>query len=223
MLGESLRRRQPGRRQRATDRAGGSARRWKPLLWALPVAIVLPFIIGYVVAVYLIFPPTEATGTGIAVPDLVGRSLLDAQTELALAGLGGLEVTELPHPTAAAGAVIAQSPLAGQQLRAGVGVRVAVSRGRPRVLVPDVAGFAAERATLMLRRAGFDVVQATEESAVPAGRVLRTEPVAGAEQSLPATVTLVVSSGPAPEPDPEPWPVDTLAPPPTGDAMSGFR
>jgi eukaryotic-like serine/threonine-protein kinase len=209
MLGESVRRRQPksrksGRGRRGPNRPG----RWRPLLWLLPVAAVVPFVIGYVLAVYVMFPPTEASGAGVPVPHLTGRTVLDAQTELAMAGLGALEVTELPHPTAAPGVVVAQSPLPGQQLRPGAGVRVAISRGRPRVLVPDVQGFAADRALQMLRSAGFDVVQATQESTLPEGRVLRTDPAAGQERTLPASVTLVVSAGPPLEPDPPP--PDTL-------------
>jgi eukaryotic-like serine/threonine-protein kinase len=221
MLGESLRRRQPGRKRRDAERGPSRSGRWKPLLWALPVAMVLPFFIGYALAVYVIFPPAEATGAGVPVPELVGRSLIDAHAELAVAGLGDLDVTELPHPTAAAGVVVAQSPLAGQQLRPGAGVSVAVSRGRPQVLVPDVAGFAADRATVTLRRAGFEVVQTTQESTVAEGRVLRTEPAAGAREVLPATITLFVSAGPPPEP--EPFPPDTLGPPPPGEATSSLR
>jgi eukaryotic-like serine/threonine-protein kinase len=82
------------------------------------------------------------------------------------------------------------------------------------VLVPDVQGFPVERALLMLRRAGFEVVQASQESPVPEGRVLRTEPAAGEERMLPASVTLVVSAGPPPAP--EPVPTDTLSLPPGG-------
>jgi hypothetical protein len=222
MLGDSVRRRQParlkakprdgreGRDGEAPPRSG--RRRWLPLLWAVPAALVLPFVIGYLLAVHVIFPPEAASGPGVPVPELVGRSLVEAQAEMAVAGLGTMDVTELPHPTAPAGTVIAQSPLPGQQLRPGAGARVAVSRGRPRVLVPDVQGFAAERAETMLRRAGFDVARATQEDPLPEGRVVRTDPAAGEERVLPAAVTLVVSAGPPPPP--EPLPGDTIPAPP---------
>jgi beta-lactam-binding protein with PASTA domain len=36
-------------------------------------------------------------------------------------------------------------------------VRVALSAGRPRAVVPDVIGFSATRAESLLRRAGFEV------------------------------------------------------------------
>jgi beta-lactam-binding protein with PASTA domain len=210
MLGESVRRRNAPRSRRpdggAPDRGPG---RWRHLYWVLPLAVLLPFLAGYVIAVYLIFPPERASGSGIPVPELVGRTVIDAEAELRVAGLVSLDITELPHPTAAAGVVVAQSPLAGQQLRAGAGVRMAVSRGRPQVMVPDVQGFAADRAEALLRRSGFDVVQVTEEGDIPAGRALRTEPAGGQVRALPAAVTLVVSTGPAVV-VPDTIPADTL-------------
>jgi hypothetical protein len=215
MLGESVRRRQrSGRSAKAGPRPRGPRGKWRPLLLVVPTALVLPFIIGYFIAVYVLFPapPAEVAVTGIAVPNLVGSSAADARRALVAAGLGDLLVTELPHPTAAAGQVIAQSPLPGQQLRGGAAVRVALSAGRPQAVTPDVYGYSADRAESMLRRAGFDVQRVDEESTLAAGRVIRTEPPPGQILGLPAAITLVVSSGP-PLPEPDTLPADTL---PTG-------
>jgi eukaryotic-like serine/threonine-protein kinase len=201
VLGDSVRRRQPQRRRRAA-RSAADRRRWRPLLLALPFAVIVPFLIGYLVAVLVVFPPLPEALDGIPVPDLAGRTAADAQRALADIGLGPIEATELPHPTAAAGVVVAQSPLPGQQLRAGAGVTVALSTGRPRAVVPDVAGFGADRAETMLRRAGFDVVRMLEEGPLAPDRVIRTEPAAAHVLPLPAAITLVVSTGPPPvEPD----------------------
>jgi eukaryotic-like serine/threonine-protein kinase len=182
-------------------------------MFVVPLALLLPFIIGYFIAVYVVFPPpaAEVAGSGIPVPSLVGSSASDAQRALVAAGLGDLLVTELPHPTASAGQVIAQSPLPGQQLRGGAAVRVALSAGQPQVVTPDVHGYSAERAESMLRRAGFDVQRLDEESPVAAGRVIRTDPSPGQVLGLPAVITLVVSSGP-PLPEPDTLPPDTLPP-----------
>jgi hypothetical protein len=197
MLGESVRRRQSGGRGRGAGGAPPGRRfNWKPLLVGLPLALTVPFILGYFLASRVLFPPTPVSGTGIPVPDLVGRDVSEAQRMLAAAGLGGVDASELPHPTAPAGQAVAQSPLPGQQLLPGVGVQVALSAGRPRGVVPDVVGFSADRAAEMLRRSGFEVMHATEESAAAAGRVIRTEPAPGGEVGLPASITLVVSSGP---------------------------
>jgi eukaryotic-like serine/threonine-protein kinase len=203
MLGDSVRRRQPGKR----PAANGRRFRWKTVLIALPIALVVPFLIGYLIATRVMFPPPQDTGTGIAVPDLIGRSAAEAQQALVAAGLGELQPMDLPHPSAPAGQVVAQSPLPGQQLRTGAAVQVALSGGRPRALVPDILGFSAERAEVTLRRSGFAIERIPEESPAAPGRVVRTDPAPGEERTLPATVTVFVSTGPPAE---EP---DTLAPP----------
>lgn len=205
MLGDSLRRRRAPRKEVAPG-----SRRWRPLLIGLPLALIAPFAIGYLVAVFVMFPPREVSAAGVAVPDLRGSTEADARRELRSAGLALLDVTELPHPEAPAGQVIAQSPLPGQQLRPGAGVRVALSTGRPRGLVPDVIGFTADRAQSMLTRSGFTVAFITQESTAPAGRVLRSEPQPGSERELPFEVTLIVSSGVPPAPPPDTAAVDTL-------------
>lgn len=208
MLGDSVRRRQPKRRsprEPGEPRAPGE-RDWKRILIALAAALIVPFAIGYFVAVYVLFPPTQVSGSGTPVPDLKGSTTSEAQRELVAAGLGDLEITELPHPDADPGTVIAQSPLPGQQLRPGADVRIALSSGPARVMVPDVLGFGADRAESMLTRAGFTVTRAEQESPAPEGRVIRTDPQPGEPLLLPASVTLIVSTGPAAVTDPGAFP-----------------
>jgi eukaryotic-like serine/threonine-protein kinase len=209
MLGDSVRRRQPRRREQPTGKGSRWSGRLKPLLLLLPLAVLVPFAVGYMLAVFVLFPPLPAAGDAIAVPDMIGHSTAEAQRLLAASGLGPLDVTELPHPTAPAGTIVAQTPLPGQQLRPGVSATVAVSMGRPRVMVPDVRGFGADRAESLLRRAGFDVARTDEESTVAADHVIRTEPEPAQERTLPAVVTMVISTGPAPV-DPDTLFHDTL-------------
>jgi eukaryotic-like serine/threonine-protein kinase len=211
MLGDSVRRRQPKRTPRPRA-AGDRSRSWKRLLPIAAAAVLLPFVIGYLLAVYVLFPPETVQGTGIATPQLVGLHASDAERAVVALTLAGLEVVELPHPNAAVGSVIAQSPLPGQQLRSGALVRVAVSAGRPRGVVPDVAGFPDERAFSLLTRLGFQVEQRREYSSVPIGRVLRVEPAPGTMRDLPSTVLLIVSDGPELIEAPDDIVPDTLPP-----------
>jgi beta-lactam-binding protein with PASTA domain len=204
MLGDSLRRRQPQKRPRRAGRKRLGARFWIPALLA---ALAVPFAAGYVIAAFMIFPqPDVEDGTGIAVPALRGMSTVEAERALAQAGLGRLQVTQLPDPGVPEGQVVAQSPLAGQQLQSGADVRVAVSSGAPRIRVPDVLGVAADRAEQALQRAGFGVQRTEGESPVAAGRVFAVDPPPGSVLRLPATVTIGVSLGPPA--------VDTMAIPP---------
>lgn len=170
--------------------------RWKVWAPVLLGAAFLPFLIGYLFAERVIFPPPEIVGEGVPVPPLRGSSEAEARQALTAAGLGELLITRLPHPDLAEGEIIAQSPLAGQQLRPGAAVRVAVSSGVPRVLVPDVFGFHVDRATGLLDRLGFTVLRTDMESEAPAGRVLEIVPGPGTRLPLPSEVTLTVSTGP---------------------------
>lgn len=204
MLGDSVRRRgRAGKGSVPFDPDAGRKRRGRGAWpWVL-AAVLLPFAVGYALAALVLFPPTEdaaALEGAVAVPDLVGRTVDEAERELSGLGLGALAVTALPHPDAPAGEIIAQDPLAGQHLRPGAGARVAVSAGPPRARVPDITGFPLERARALLQRLGFQVVSVERESATPTGRVIGIAPPAGSEQRLPAIVTVIVSIG---EPQPE--------------------
>lgn len=211
MLGESLRRRNPQRRSRAKRGRSLGLRFWIPAVLA---ALVVPGALGYVFAAFFLFPKPVVTASGIPVPALRGLGTVEAERLLAQAGLGRLQVTEMPDGDVPEGQIVAQSPLAGQQLRSGADVRVAVSTGAPRVRVPDVLGQAGERAHEVLRRAGFDVTLQEGESPVPAGRVYAVSPEIGSEKRLPAVVTVWVSLGPpAVDSTMIPPPPDTIPPP----------
>lgn len=204
MLGDSVRRRQGSSRKTAPRPAkplkeGRAAlRSWK--LWlAVLIALSVPFIAGYTVAVRVLFPPPPVVAEGIAVPRVVGQTLERAQRTVAEAGLGVVESSELPSLTAPVGSVIAQSPLPGQQLRAGLPVRVAVSSGPPRVFVPDVVGFPVERAASLLVRLGFQVRRTDEIAEADSGRVIDINPRVGSQITLPASIAITVSLGPPPD------------------------
>ncbi len=206
MLGDGMRRRQAGgtskqveRSERAKVKARGRTRpvKWGVIIPATLGALLIPFGVGYALAVFVLFPkPKIEGGGGVVVPNLVGRTVAEAEEMLTTAGLGAMTTIELPSPDANSGDITAQDPLAGQQLRAGSGVRVSVSGGRARIKVPDVDGLTFEAASQILRRLGFDITQVDESSLRTAGRVARLDPVAGTALQLPATVTVVVSTGP---------------------------
>ncbi len=196
MLGDSVKRRMGGKRKRSAETGTPRSRRWKAGYWALiALGATLPFALGYVLAVRVIFPPPPVVAQGIPVPALTGETAGAAQRELESVGLGSLEVTRLPSPTAPENTIIAQSPLPGQQLRTGASVRVAISSGRPRVVVPDVMGFPVDRAAGLLTRLGFDVQRIDTTSSEAKGRVIGLNPEAGERLQLPARVTILVSAG----------------------------
>jgi serine/threonine-protein kinase len=150
---------------------------------------------GYAIAVFVLFPPPPVPKDGIVVPDLEGQSVEAARGKLQPLGLVVGDTLRIPHEKSASGLIVAQSPLPGQQLRAGGRVSVGLSGGSPSVSVPDVVGMAATRAENLLKRLGFEVQQSTEPSDQPGGVVIRSEPAAGVRRPLPARVKLAVSAG----------------------------
>jgi serine/threonine-protein kinase len=129
------------------------------------------------------------------VPELVGLDDLDARQTLERIGLEyGIRST-VSHSLAPEGAVLAQSPIPGQSVRPGAPVEVTLSRGPEAHSIPDIAGLSERQATILLERLGFRVAAETATHPSEAGRAIRTEPEAGTELTVPADVTLLVSSG----------------------------
>lgn len=215
MLGDSMRRRrkasesEPVRLERRTG--GLSLGRW--LLLAVGI-LVVSFGVGYLLSTQFLFPRPETAGTGIPVPDLTGEDRTMAETVLREAGLEIGEVTRLAHGDADSGRVLAQTPVAGQQLREGAAVSFAVSAGPAEPRIPPVAGLSAGTARELLERAGFTVeVKQTRSPGVPAGVVDRTDPPAGAPRPLPSTVTMIVSAETVSPADSGPPSADTTGQP----------
>lgn len=208
MLGESIRRRQrPERRRpgRARPRPRGPEPRWGR--WALVTLLLVAglFGSGYGVAVWVLFPEPDAiAGDAVEVPALSGLTVSEARARLTELGLEPGEVTETPHPRVGAGIVVAQGPVAGQQLLPGSTVKLAVSTGAARAVVPDVVGLPADAATELLQRLGFGVNRRAEEGPGTPGTVRAVQPEPRSAHALPATVTLIVAEAPAPEPEDEP-------------------
>lgn len=200
VMGESIRRRRRSGSagQRATPsraKGTGSRIRWGRWLLATLVSGAAAFGAGWLVAVYVIFPPPPPPEDTVAVPSLVGRALSDAERLLSEAGLVLEATSEFPHATEPRGIVVAQSPLEGQQLRPGSGVRLAVSSGPRRARIPDLTGLPETAAVPLLTRAGFEVVVENEYvPGAPLGQVLRSEPAPGGEFTLPIEVTVYVTA-----------------------------
>ena len=132
----------------------------------------------------------------VALPNLVNLTETVALEQLRQLGLNATttqQESEQPQ-----GTVIAQTPPPGD-VEAGTEVKLTVSSGAAQVAVPNVVNLEEGRATADLTRAGFEFEIVREASdAVPAGRVIRTEPETGTVIDRGSTVRVVVSSGAAP-------------------------
>lgn len=167
--------------------------------WAVFVAVAgLLFGGGYLAASQWLFPGSRSVAEGevTQVPDLVGLTDDEARSSLEAAGLEFRVGTELSHPRAPEGAVLAQSPLPGGFARPGAPVEVTLSLGPEQRRVPNLQGLSGRQGRLVLERLEFRVSEDSVRSPVERGHVVGTRPQAGTRLTVPSTVTLVVSQGP---------------------------
>ena len=143
-----------------------------------------------------LLPAKPKTIPVLDVPTVMGmqpqqaRELLDGKTLL-------LVIDAQREDPAAPGTIVAQSPLEGSRSKRYGEVHVVVSKGQPKVKVPDFVGKDVAAATAAL--AELDLVVPTPEQlpndTVAAGLVLTMTPPAGSEVVPKSKVTLQVSAG----------------------------
>jgi len=146
---------------------------------------------GYLVAALYLFPapllPNERE-----VPRVLGLDERTAGAELARAGLDASVAGREPHPTADAGLIVWQDPVAGVAVPRGTRVSLVLSDGPDHITVPDVHGFDEVMARRLLAAAGLDVdaVDTVLVKDVPTGTVAGTVPAAGGVLPAGRPVTL---------------------------------
>lgn len=140
----------------------------------------------------------------VATPNVVGMTQEAAEATIVADGLSVGMVSEGFSGSVPPGDVIEQVPEAGREVAEGTPVHLVISLG-PAIAVPDVVGMTEAAAAGAITGAGLAVgaVTAEHSDTVPAGRVIRQDPAAGAEVATGTPVDLVVSLGvvTAPVPD----------------------
>jgi len=142
-------------------------------------------------------PTPSATVTAAPVPNVAGMSESDARSAIEGAGLKFVKGDDVASDTVDAGKAVSSDPGAGASVLLGGEVTVHFSSGSAMVEVPDVTGLSQSEARSSIEGAGLvwgDVL--TEDSAsTSAGRIIRTDPGAGASVGRGETVSVVISSG----------------------------
>jgi len=158
--------------------------------------------LGFLAAILLfnlvIMPRFVRHGNETEVPDLVGRSLPDAGSRLAQAGLAVRDTLERPSATVRPSYVLDQEPRGGSKVKPGRSVLLVVSRGVGERAVPDVTGQTKHYASLTLSQEGYEVgdVVRIPSSSVHRNVVMASDPGAGEVLAAGSRVSLLVSNGP---------------------------
>src|SRR4051812_2551246 len=164
--------------------------------------VLLGLLLAALVAVLLLVLPglldrQPAAPQQVAVPQLVGRTVAEAQAALKQAGLTAGSSTEQPSDEVPDGAVISADPTDGAQVPPGTQVDLVVSSGPDTVDVPELAGRPQAEAERALEDAGLAVgdVSKVESTDRAKGEVVSSDPAAG-DAVPPATkIDLEVASG----------------------------
>ena len=133
------------------------------------------------------------------VPNLVGMELSPARAELSSLTLATEVAEHRWDDTVQTGVVIAVDPSAGSTVRRGTVVNLIISAGPPPARVPELVGEDRHSAAASAQDEGLKLQIETEHSDDgPAGVVVTQSPDPDTGVEKGATVTIVVSEGPAP-------------------------
>ena len=165
---------------------------------------VLALIVGVLLAGLGGWWLAAGPGQNITTPNLVGKTLEEAQGVL-------LATTETEKITIAAGdpvfsetipqgVIVATDPQPGSGVNPTGVITASISQGPERYLVPDVTGMTPEAATDAITAANLTLGGRTEafDDNIAVGQVAKTTPKIGSELKSGERVDLVISKGPEP-------------------------
>jgi eukaryotic-like serine/threonine-protein kinase len=133
----------------------------------------------------------------VSVPDVVGLTEEQAESQLEAQGLEVGDVTEESSSEVEAGLIIRQRPGEDTMVPEGSDVDLWVSTGEEMTEVPDLRGVDEEDALRQLREAGLQTGDRSRTASddFDAGEVISTDPAGGTEVPVGTSVSYVVSSG----------------------------
>ncbi|HEX2754022.1 MAG TPA: Stk1 family PASTA domain-containing Ser/Thr kinase, partial [Candidatus Limnocylindrales bacterium] len=211
---------QPGGRDRGgppvrpvdeDDPPGGTS----PAVWAAGiVALLILALVGFLV--FRLLSGGGATPVAqITVPDFVNKTLVQAQTLAAQAGISVSPTATAAPSGVVANTVLSQDPAAGTKIDKGGTVAIVVAAGAETVAVPDLRNRTEIDAFNLLAAAGLSFGPKTEafDPIVSLGSVISQNPAPGVLVNKGTAISYVLSKGPEPSPSPSPSPTPTPTPP----------
>jgi beta-lactam-binding protein with PASTA domain len=167
-----------------------------PWLWAAVGVLTLAVMGGliFLLSGSRTTPAPEPTATTVSAPSVVGFTVPDATQALQSVGLVIGDIQERPSDQPK-GVVLEQTPRSGEVVTKNTRVNLVIA-GDPEPVIPDVVGLSQSEATNALLDAGFRVgMIETEDSAKPAGTVVKQNPVAGNTAPKDTEISIVLSTG----------------------------
>ena len=169
---------------------------------AAVIGIALIFLIANAAGLFRVGPGiTNEETSRVTVPDVTGMTEEEARETLNKKNLGMVVSERKESDKYEKGEIISQDPGKGKKVKKNTEVEVVVSTGKEAetVVVPDVAGQDEDAAQKALEKAKLVVeAEAKYDDTVEEGKVISTDPAAGAEVKEGTTVKMYVSLGAEP-------------------------
>ncbi|MEN9923639.1 MAG: Stk1 family Ser/Thr kinase [Actinomycetota bacterium] len=161
----------------------------------------IALVVGAIMLVTALINPSPVAQ--VTVPDIIGLTVEQANTNLIAEGLVLGEVEYQVAPDRPVNTIISQNPGRDTEVNKGTAVNVIVSKGKGQVQVPDLTNYASvDDARQALFAVGLTLGAVTfEDSDKPENTVLRTDPPAGTVVDEGSAISVVVSSGKISVPD----------------------
>ncbi len=161
------------------------------------IAAVGGFLIAYVAVFLFAFPAEVLPDDGI-LPNVVGKTFEDASAILQKEGFPAQQGESRYHKSIPVNVVLQEDPPAGSRQKRGTTVVLALSGGQRAAEVPVTTNMSQQQARISIENTGLTMGNVTEQlSDQPRGLVIASSPPAGTKISLPGSVDIVLSKGPA--------------------------
>lgn len=167
----------------------------RPLVYA--AIVVAFFVVGLLVANFLLMPLLVGRGAEVAVPNVCNQPLDTAIETLRAAGLDGVVVERRFDRIIDEGSVIIQDPLPDARVKKNRIINLTVSLGAETVSVPYLAGVGYEQGLSIINRLGLTVtrVDSAFSDSIGTGRIIGTDPGAETDARKGDGIILIVSRG----------------------------
>ncbi|MBC7363582.1 MAG: PASTA domain-containing protein [Candidatus Aminicenantes bacterium] len=165
--------------------------------WYLDVINVLLLMLIFFFSGAVISSQIILNGEIVYVPDITGKTIEQARTELKKRDLGlvvsGFQFSnEVPKNR-----IITQYPAPGSRIKVNQSISVIISSGSESVLVPNFVGKSLEEAVSLMRRIGLNrgLLSQIHSPRYPAGRIIAQFPSPDTEVERNSQVNFLVSQG----------------------------
>ena len=167
----------------------------KKALYSAALSTLLFFILFFLSAI--IFSQVLLRSEVVTVPDLTGKPIAQARSELQKKDLTVAQKGAESNDRIEKGLIVRQDPAPGSRIRTTRVVQIFTSSGSGTVTVPDLAEKPLDEALTLLQAAGLTRGKMTQVHTrrLPAGRILDQRPVRGAVVERGFSVGLLLSQG----------------------------